>query len=96
MRRKCAFCDCVKKVRIQSFAVDGKAFCSAECAWNYHTLKRLAEFVCVRCGAPIRMNAIVKGSWNSHTPDEFYCCERCAMDDLGLIELEDDRQGVKK
>lgn len=89
MRRKCAFCGDVKKVFIQSFAVDGKAFCSFACAWNYHNLKPFAECVCVRCGAPLRLNAVVKRSWNSSSPDKFFCCEKCMMEYLGL-KLEED------
>lgn len=89
MRRKCAFCGNVRKVYIHSISVDGNAFCSIACAWKYHSIKPLVEFVCVRCGAPIRMNAVVKRSWNSLNPDKFYCCEKCMMEDLGLIMMED-------
>lgn len=89
MRRKCAFCGNVRKVYIQSIAVDGKSFCSVACAWKYHTIKPLAKYVCVRCGAPIRMNAVVKCSWDSLYADKFYCCEKCMMEDLGLIVMED-------
>lgn len=91
MKRKCAFCGKLRKVFIQSFEVDGNAFCSVECAWGYHAIKWIAKFTCVRCGAPIRMNAVVERSWNSLDPDKFYCCEKCMMDDLGLKLMEDEK-----
>ena len=88
MRRKCAFCGNVRKVCIQSIVLDGKTFCSIACAWNYFHLRPLAEIACARCGAIIRMNAIVHRSWKT-TPDEYFCCEKCMMDYLGLKIMED-------
>lgn len=86
MRRKCKWCERVKTVAYHD-AVTGDFFCSRDCMWKAKHLLFLVDATCARCGAPIRMNGVVQ---RRHTDsDLFYCCEKCALEDLGVIQEED-------
>lgn len=82
MRRKCKWCKKVKAVSYHD-AVTGDSFCSRDCMWKAEHLRFIADIECARCGNPVRMNAVVQRRYTNS--DVFYCCEKFAMEDLGII-----------
>lgn len=91
MRRKCLWCQNVKKVKYRD-AVKCNFFCSLECLKKAYHIQWIATIACARCGNAIRMNAVVVRRYNGNS-DMFYCCEKCMMDDLGIFE-EDKQDGT--
>lgn len=83
MRRKCKWCEKVKTVAYHN-TVSGDFFCSRECMRKSTHLLSIANIACERCGNPIRMNAVAR---RLHTSaDIYYCCEKCAMEDIGIVQ----------
>lgn len=87
--RKCRWCGKVKAVKYHN-VVDGSFFCSRECMMKANRITFLASDTCARCGTPIRLNGVVQRRHMS--ADAFYCCEKCAMDDLGIIQDADEKE----
>lgn len=89
MRKKCNWCQKVKKVKYRD-SVNRTFYCCLECMMNAIHINYLSRIICARCNTPIRLNAIVIRRYNGKA-DEFYCCEKCMMDDLGIFkECEDE------
>lgn len=89
MRRKCRKCYWCKKVKTVAFhdTASGEFFCSRDCFRKAFYLRFLAGIECTRCGNPIRMDGVVQRRYTS--ADVFYCSEKCAMEDLGIIQDTD-------
>lgn len=85
MRRKCYGCKKVKTVTFRDTAY-GEFFCSRACMWKAFQLRFLADILCARCGAPVRMDGVVQSRYMR--ADALYCSEKCAMEDLGIIQEE--------
>ena len=81
MRRKCKWCEKVKTVTFHTLS--GEFFCSQDCVRKAFHLRFLADIVCP-CGTPIRMNGIVQRRYTDS--DLLYCCEKCALEYLGIIQ----------
>lgn len=87
MRKKCNGCNKVRKVKYRN-TVDRTYFCSWDCMASYSKVVYLSRIPCLRCGNQVRMNAVVVR--NTKNLDAFYCCEKCMMDDLGIVTEYDD------
>lgn len=86
MRRKCRWCSKVRTVAFHD-VVTGDFFCSRECVRKAERMTFLADIACARCETPIRMNGVVRRRYANS--DLFYCSEKCALEDLGIIQEED-------
>lgn len=91
MRRKCKWCGKVKGVAYHD-AVEGSFFCSRECMRKTNRMIFLADIACARCGTPIRMDGVVQRRYTNS--DLFYCSEKCALEDIGIIQ-DTDREAEK-
>lgn len=83
MRRKCYWCSKVKAVAFRD-TISGEYFCSRDCMRKAFYLCFLAGITCARCGNEIRMDGVVQRRYTGR----FYCSEKCAMEDLGIIQEE--------
>lgn len=86
MRRKCKWCGKVKAVAYHN-TVTGDFFCSCDCMRKANSLRFLANMACERCGNPIRMNGVVQR--RHANSDLFYCSEKCALEDIGIVQDAD-------
>lgn len=89
MRRKCGWCKKVKAVICRDI-VSGDFFCSMDCMRKKNHMLFISKIECARCGNQIRMNAVVQRRYTNS--DIFYCSEKCAMDDLGIVQDVEEKE----
>lgn len=84
MRKKCKWCGKVKSITYHD-SISGDFFCSRDCMRKATNLLFLVDIACARCGSPIRMNGVVQKQYTTNSCF-FYCCEKCAMEDIGIVK----------